>query len=181
MPTHLPFDETPSRSAIEQPNGDFARTMARQFLFSTWQQLAYAQLMQSSDPRVAEIAAKAVLEVRYHAELAADWVIRLGDGTVESHVRMVAALAWHTRFIDELFEADEISFAAAKAGLVPDPALLRPAYVKEVNAVLSRATLTLPPLPRASTGGRLGRHSEHLVPILADMQFLQRAYPDAIW
>ncbi len=166
---------------VEQPNGDFAQTMVRQLLFSTWQHLAYAQLEQSSDPRVAEIAAKAVLEVRYHTQLAADWVIRLGDGTTESHARMTAALAWHARFIDELFEVDDVSRAAGGAGLVPDPASLRPAYDAEIAGILTRATLVLPPLPRPSTGGRRGRHSEHLVPMLADMQFLQRTYPDARW
>jgi ring-1,2-phenylacetyl-CoA epoxidase subunit PaaC len=166
---------------VEQPNGDFARTMVRQLLFSTWQQLAYEQLERSSNPRIAEIAAKALLEVRYHAQLAADWVIRLGDGTRESRGRMTAALAWHARFIDELFEVDDVSSATAVAGVAPEPASLRPAFDAAIAAVLANATLVFPTLPRASTGGRRGRHSEHLVPMLADMQFLQRTYPGAKW
>lgn len=166
---------------VEQPNGDFARTMVRQLLFSTWQQLAHEQLERSSDPRIAEIAAKAVLEVRYHAQLAADWVIRLGDGTDESRARMTAALAWHARFIDELFEVDAVSSAAAMAGVAADPASLRPAFDAAIAGVLADATLALPALPRAFTGGRRGRHSEHLVPMLAEMQVLQRTYPDARW
>jgi ring-1,2-phenylacetyl-CoA epoxidase subunit PaaC len=166
---------------VEQPNGDFARTMVRQLLFSTWQQLAYEQLERSSNPRIAEIAAKALLEVRYHAQLAADWVIRLADGTGESRGRMTAALAWHARFIDELFEVDDVSSAIAVAGVAPEPASLRPAFDAAIAAVLANATLVFPTLPRASTGGRRGRHSEHLVPMLADMQFLQRTYPGAKW
>jgi ring-1,2-phenylacetyl-CoA epoxidase subunit PaaC len=166
---------------VEQPNGDFARTMVRQLLFSTWQQLAYEQLERSSNPRIAEIAAKALLEVRYHAQLAADWVIRLGDGTGESRGRMTAALAWHARFIDELFEVDDVSSATAVAGVAPEPASLRPAFDAAIAAVLANATLVFPTLPRASTGGRRGRHSEHLVPMLAEMQFLQRTYPGAKW
>jgi ring-1,2-phenylacetyl-CoA epoxidase subunit PaaC len=166
---------------VEQPNGDFARTMVRQLLFSTWQQLAYEQLERSSNPRIAEIAAKALLEVRYHAQLAADWVIRLGDGTGESRGRMTAALAWHARFIDELFEVDDVSSATAVAGVAPEPASLRPAFDAAIAAVLANATLAFPTLPRASTGGRRGRHSEHLVPMLAEMQFLQRTYPGAKW
>jgi len=166
---------------VEQPNGDFARTIVRQFLFSTWQKHVYAGLQRSSNARVAEIAEKAALEIRYHADLAADWMIRLGDGTDESRARMVAALRWHARFIDELFEVDAVSLALAEAGVAPDPASLRVSYEAEIVTVLSRATLMLPPLPRAVSGGRRGRHSEHLVPLLAEMQFLQRSYPGAVW
>lgn len=151
---------------VEQPNGDFAQTMARQFLFSSWQRLHFEELAAGSDVRFAEIAAKAVKEVRYHVELAADWVIRLGDGTEESHRRLLAGVNWMWRFVDELF--------------IETPHL-RPAYDAQVAAVFAAAKLDVPASQRPLTGGRQGRHSEHLGHILSEMQFLPRAYPDARW
>lgn len=166
---------------VEQPNGDFARTMARQWLFSTYQSLFFEALSRSSEPRLAEIAAKAVKEVRYHVELSADWVIRLGDGTEESRARTIDGLDWHWRFVGELFQTDPIEEALAARGIAVDRPALRGAFDVSVDAVLSEATLPSPIYPRAVVGGRKGHHSEHLGHLLAHMQYLPRSYPQAVW
>lgn len=166
---------------VEQPNGDFAQTIARQFLFSHYQELLFAALMQSADPRIAAIAAKAVKETAYHAALAGDWVVRLGDGTEDSKTRMIAGLDWMWRFADELFAMDEVDAAALQAGVGVDKAALRPAWDARIDAVLTDATLARPASRRPVLGGRTGRHSEHLGHLLSEMQFLQRAYPGATW
>jgi ring-1,2-phenylacetyl-CoA epoxidase subunit PaaC len=166
---------------VEQPNGDFARTMARQLLFSTWQQLRFDRLTQSADPQIAAIAAKAVKETTYHAELASEWVIRLGDGTEESHCRMVAGLDWTWRYVPELFAADAIDDAAVAAGVGVSATAFRADFDTRIAEVLRLATLPEPASQRAILGGRRGHHSEHLGHMLAEMQFLPRAYPDARW
>jgi ring-1,2-phenylacetyl-CoA epoxidase subunit PaaC len=166
---------------VEQPNGDFARTIARQFLFSAYQELLFDALSGSSDPALAAVARKAVKEVAYHANLAGDWVVRLGDGTEESRRRMIDALDWMWRFVDEMFDGDALEEALARAGVGVDRAALRPAWDARVAAVLSEATLDPPSPRRPVMGGRSGRHSEHLGHLLSEMQFLQRAYPDATW
>ena len=166
---------------VEQPNGDFAQTIARQFLFSTLQHALLDALTRSTDPRIAEIAAKAVKEVRYHADLAADWVIRLGDGTDESRTRMIDGLDWFWRFVDEMFEMDAIEQALADNGIAVDKTALRAGFDRIVSGVLTEATIPVPQLPRAVKGGRIGHHSEHLGHLLAQMQYLPRAYPDAVW
>jgi ring-1,2-phenylacetyl-CoA epoxidase subunit PaaC len=166
---------------VEQPNGDFAQTMARQLLFSTWQEMLFGHLEGSSDAFIASVAAKAVKEVRYHAELSAEWVIRLGDGTDESRRRMAAGLDWNWRFIPELFEMDDIAIAAAGRGIGANPAAFREDYDRRIRAVLAEATLEAPKDQRPILGGRRGHHSEHLGHLLAPMQFLPRTYPDATW
>lgn len=166
---------------VEQPNGDFARTIARQFLFSTYQLGLFEALTRSAEPRLAEIAAKAVKEVRYHAELAAEWVVRLGDGTDESRARMIDGLDWHWRFVDELFQMDAVEQALVGRGIGVDKAALRATFDATLVQVLSDATIPLPDLPRAVVGGRKGHHSEHLGHMLAVMQYLPRSYPDATW
>lgn len=166
---------------VEQPNGDFGRTMARQFIFSTWQRALYQKLAASSDRRLAEIAAKALKETTYHAELAAEWVVRLGDGTDESRQRMLDGFEWCWRFVDELFQMDAVDEALVASGVAVDKTALRAAFDAQLVATFEEATLPLPALPRAVTGGRKGHHSEHLGHLLADMQFLPRAYPDATW
>jgi ring-1,2-phenylacetyl-CoA epoxidase subunit PaaC len=166
---------------VEQPNGDFAQTIARQFLFSHYQHLLFASFAASTDARFAAIAAKALKEVTYHATLASDWVIRLGDGTEESKARMVAGLDWMWRFADELFAMDEVDEAAIGAGVGVDKATLKPAWDARIDAVLADATLARPASRRPVLGGRNGRHSEHLGHLLSEMQFLQRAYPGATW
>ena len=166
---------------VEQPNGDFARTMARQLLFSTWQNLLMERLATSSDPRLAEVAAKAVKETDYHARLAGDWLVRLGDGTEESRRRTIEGLEWTWRFVDELFEADPAEAGLVASGVAVDRAALRPAWDARIYVVLARAGLDAPVVRRGVTGGRFGRHSEHLGHMLSEMQFLSRAYPDAVW
>lgn len=166
---------------VEQPNGDFAQTIARQFLFSHYQEVLFTALMASKQPAIAAIAAKAVKETSYHAVLASDWVVRLGDGTDESKARMITGLEWMWRFADELFVMDEIDAAALEAGIGIDKAVLRPAWDTRINSVLADATLARPAARRPVLGGRSGRHSEHLGHLLSHMQFLQRAYPDATW
>lgn len=166
---------------VEQPNGDFAQTIARQFLFSTYSRALLDGLTLSNDARLAEIAAKAVKEVAYHADLAADWVVRLGDGTEESHRRMADGFDWFWRFVDEIFEMDEVERSLAEEGVAVDKAELRPGFDVKVNSVLSAATLPMPLYPYPIKGGRVGHHSEHLGHLLATMQYLPRAYPDAVW
>ncbi len=166
---------------VEQPNGDFAQTIARQFLFSHYQELLFTALTSSKDAQIAAIAAKAVKETAYHAVLASDWVVRLGDGTDESNARMIAGLDWMWRFADELFAMDDIDTVAIAAGVGVDKAALRPAWDARIDAVLADATLERPAARRPVLGGRIGRHSEHLGHLLSHMQYLQRAYPDATW
>ncbi len=166
---------------VEQPNGDFAQTIARLFLFAHYQELLFTALTASKDTQLAAIAAKAVKETAYHATLASDWVVRLGDGTEESRARMIAGLDWMWRFVDELFVTDEVDAAALKAGVGVDKAALRAAWDQRVDAVLAEATLPRPAARRPVLGGRSGRHSEHLGHLLSEMQFLQRAYPGATW
>lgn len=166
---------------VEQPNGDFAQTISRQFLFSTHQELLLQKLASSKDERLAAIAAKAVKEVAYHRQFASDWVIRLGDGTEESKARISAGLDWMWRFVDELFEMDELETRLAKDGVGVDKAVLREAWDQRVDAVFVEATLQRPSPRRPVLGGRRGHHSEHLGYMLSEMQFLQRAYPGAVW
>jgi ring-1,2-phenylacetyl-CoA epoxidase subunit PaaC len=166
---------------VEQPNGDFAQTMARQLLFSTWQKLLFERLTASVDATIAAVAAKAVKEVGYHQELAGEWVIRLGDGTEESRRRMQHGLDWMWRFVPELFEMDDTASAAAACGIGTDLAALRADYDAMVGAVLAEATLNVPRDQRPILGGRRGHHSEHLGHLLCVMQFLPRTYPDATW
>ncbi|WP_407527849.1 1,2-phenylacetyl-CoA epoxidase subunit PaaC [Methylobacterium oryzisoli] len=166
---------------VELPNGDFGHTIMRQFLFDAWHVAMLRALTASSDGRVAEIAAKAVKEAHYHLEKTADLVVRLGDGTEESHRRMQGALDRLWAYAGEMFEADATDAALAEAGIAPDPASLRPAWDATVRSILAEATLTVPDGSFAHKGGRRGIHTEHLGRMLAEMQFLQRAYPGATW
>ncbi len=166
---------------VEQPIGDFARTMARQFLFATFQHAYFEALTGSAEPRVAAIAAKGAKELAYHAELSGDWVVRLGDGTAESRARMADAFDWLWRFVDELFEMDAVETGLAGRGVAVDRLALRPAFDARVAAVLADATLDLPQPVRAVLGGRRGHHGEHLGHLLAVMQHLPRSHPDATW
>ncbi|HET7316807.1 MAG TPA: 1,2-phenylacetyl-CoA epoxidase subunit PaaC [Sphingomicrobium sp.] len=166
---------------VEQPNGDFAQTIARQLLFSTWQHMLLQRLTRSSDQFLREFAAKALKEVAYHRELAADWTVRLGDGTDESARRMADGLDWCWRFIPELFEVDETLQSAIDEGVAPDPREFEDEYRSALAAVLADAKLDAPDEQRPIVGGRRGHHSEHLGHILPEMQFLQRTYPDAKW
>jgi len=166
---------------VEQPNGSYADTMARQFFFDVWHGLLLAGLTGSRDARIAEIAAKAQKEVAYHVERSADWVIRLGDGTDESHARMQAAINDLWMYTGEMFEADETDRALADEGVGCDLAALAQPWREAVAAVLGEATLTVPRAEFMQRGGRRGVHTEHLGHMLATMQWLQRSHPGAQW
>ena len=166
---------------VEQPNGDFGRTIARQLLFSTYQHLLYRELADSPDPFLSGLAAKAVKEVSYHRELAADWTIRLGDGTGESARRMAEGLDWCWRFIPELFEVDAVMEELIARQTVPDPRGFESEYWTAIEAVLAEAKLAVPADQRPILGGRRGHHSEHLGHLLAVMQHIPRTYPGAVW
>lgn len=170
---------------VELPNGDFAVTMARQFYFDQAHLLLLRELVSSSDARVAEIAAKAAKEVAYHAERSADWVVRLGDGTAESHARMQRALDRLWPYTGEMFAGDAVDAAIAAAGIGPDPMSLHAPWLAAVDAVCAEATLARPQgewmQGGNGRGGKQGVHTEHLGHLLAEMQFLQRSYPGVQW
>lgn len=167
----------------EQPNGDYAVTMARQFFFDAWHYLTLQSLAGAGDERIAGIAAKGLKEATYHLRRSSEWIKRLGDGTEESHRRMQDAIDLLWRFTGELTEPDETDRIMAEAGIGPEPAKLKQEWQELVYKVLEQATLT----PQSDDawmylGGKRGEHTEHLGFILAEMQFLQRAYPDAkVW
>ena len=166
---------------VERPNGDFGNTLMRQFLFDAFHHEFLKALAASKDPRVADIAAKAAKEVAYHLERSSDLVIRLGDGTDESRRRLQTALDALWPYTGEMFASDEKDAEVAASGLIPDPASLRPAWEATIREVLTEATLAIPDSTFAHKGGKRGVHTEHLGFIVADMQFLQRAYPGATW
>jgi len=166
---------------VEQPNGDFAQTIARHLLYTTWQHMLLQRLTESGDQFLREFATKAVKEVAYHRDLATEWTIRLGDGTEESARRMAEGLDWNWRFVPELFEVDEGLQTVVESGIAPDPRGFEEDYRSAIGAVLAEAKLEAPPEQRPILGGRRGHHSEHLGHLLAVMQFLPRTYPDATW
>jgi ring-1,2-phenylacetyl-CoA epoxidase subunit PaaC len=166
---------------VEQPNGDFATTIARQFYFESFYQLQLAALENSSEPRLAQIAVKANKEIQYHLKHTRLWLMRLGDGTDESHRRMQTAIDDLWRYSGEMFNADDLDVWAAESGIGPNPADLRENWNDYLSAAIAEATLTMPDAEWMASGGKQGVHSEHLGFLLADMQFLQRAYPGASW
>lgn len=167
---------------VELPNGDFGRTILRQFLFDAFSAIYLPLLTKSADPRVAEIAAKATKEVAYHLERSAQTVVGLGDGSEESHARMQEALDYLWPYVGEMFASDGVDQAMAEAGIGPDPAGLRAEYDALIGRVLSEATLRIPEDSFAHKGGRNGyMHTEHLGHLLTQMQWLQRAYPGCEW
>jgi ring-1,2-phenylacetyl-CoA epoxidase subunit PaaC len=166
---------------VEQPNGNFADTTARQFLFDAWHELALDALTRSGDARIAGIAAKSAKEVAYHAERSGDWVVRLGDGTDESHAKMQAAIDRLWTYTGEMFTADADEVALIDAGIAADVRTLVSPWRQRVESVLAEATLSIPAASHMQRGGKQGVHTEHLGYVLAEMQFLQRAYPGAQW
>ena len=166
---------------VEQPNGDFGQTMLRQLLFDAWAVELWSAMTASTDPVLAGIAGKAVKESAYHVRHSASWVVRLGDGTDESHRRMAAALELLWPYAGEAFLDDEVDIAAAESGLLPLPSSLLSPYRHRVETVLEQATLAVPPDPWWQRGGRQGSHSEHLSYLLAEMQVVHRAHPGATW
>lgn len=170
---------------VEQPNGNFADTMTRQFLFDAWHLLALQALTRSNDERIAAIAAKSAKEVTYHAERSGDWMIRLGDGTDASHHKTQAALDELWMYTGEMFMPDAVETWLADARIGIDVTLLRAPWRQHVDAVLAEATLTPPEdawmQGSGERGGKQGVHTEHFGHLLAEMQYLQRAYPGAQW
>ncbi len=166
---------------VERENGDFAVAMARLLLLSTYLHELWSALRASTDATLAAIAAKAVKEVDYHVDHARMWVLRLGDGTAESHARMQAGLEAEWPYADELFDSSHVDPALVEAGIAVDPVLLRDAWQMRVAAVVSEATLTLPDVRPAVTGGRRGIHTEQMGYLLAEMQHLARSHPGASW
>ena len=166
---------------VEQPNGDFAVTVARQLYFSTYQLGLYRALAGSADPTLAAVAGKAVKEADYHRDHAAAWTVRLGDGTEESHARMRHGLETLWPFTGELFEADGVVRRLAAAGVAVDPAALRADWDAGIDAVLAEATLARPEPGWQHSGGRRGVHTEHMGYLLAELQYLHRLHPGAKW
>lgn len=170
-----------SAHLVEQPNGDFAVTIARQFIVSFYQYQLYTALTASTDPTIAAISAKAVKEVDYHRDHSAQWVLRLAGGTDESRERMIKGLKLVWPYVDELFEDDELTNRLAEAGVAVQPSSLRAEFDRLTGQILAEAELEIPAVPQAPGGGRRGKHSEHMGYILAEMQVLAREHPGASW
>ncbi len=167
---------------VEIPNGDFAVTIARQLIFSSYQYELYTAILGSADETLAGLAAKALKEVAYHRDHATQWTLRLGDGTPESHTRMQSALEATWPSVEEIFDPSDIADQlAALPGIAVDPSTLRAAWSGYVRPVLAEATLTEPRPDRRTRGGRRGLHTEYLGHLLAEMQSLHRSHPGASW
>src|SRR5271166_3829853 len=166
---------------LEQPNGDFARTMVRQFFYSGFADLYWRAMMKSRDTTLAAIAAKSEKESAYHLRHSSEWIVRLGDGTDESHKRAQAAVDELWAFTGEMFETDDGERALIEAGIAVEPEALRPRWLATVSDVLNEATLVLPRNNWMQQGGRSGRHSEHLGHLLSELQSMQRTFPGASW
>jgi ring-1,2-phenylacetyl-CoA epoxidase subunit PaaC len=166
---------------LEQPNGDFARTVVRQFFYAAFADLYWRAMMQSDDPTLAAIAAKSEKESAYHLRHSSEWMVRLGDGTEESHRRAQTGIDDLWALTGEMFEVDDSERSLIEMGIAVDPATLRPQWLKTVSDVVTEATLTLPKSDWMQQGGRNGRHSEHLGHLLSELQSMQRTFPGATW
>lgn len=166
---------------VEQPNGDFAYSIARSFLNDNFDVLLFEALQQSTNADLAAFAAKSLKELRYHCRHANQWVLRLGDGTAESHERMQNAIDDLWMFTGELFDCTEADKELIAQGVIPDASTLQNNWKNSVSSVLEAATLVVPEDQWMQRGGREGKHTEHLGFLLAEMQYLPRAYPDAVW
>lgn len=161
---------------VEQPNGDWAQTILRQFLFSQFQYLLFTQLQYHKDEQIAAIAAKSLKETTYHVRWSGEWVIRLGNGTAESHRRMLKAIDELWRYTGEFFQPAEYETAAGV-----DVAGLQNSWTEKIVAVFEEATVPVPSNVFPQSGGKQGRHTEHLGYILTELQYMQRTYPGATW
>jgi ring-1,2-phenylacetyl-CoA epoxidase subunit PaaC len=166
---------------VEQPNGDFARTMVRQFFYAAFADLYWRAMMRSSDATLAAIAAKSEKESAYHLRHSSEWIVRLGDGTEESHARAQGAIDDLWAFTGELFWLDDSERGLVDAGIAIDAASLRAQWLKTVSDVVSEATLALPTSNWMQQGGRSGHHGEHLGHLLSELQSMQRTFPGATW
>lgn len=166
---------------VEQPNVDFGHTIVRQFLIDAWQMELFERLQQSTERKFAELAAKALKETRYHFRFSSSWLVRLGDGTPESHRRVQTALDALWRFTHEFFAPNAAEQQVVAAGIVPDFAGMQSAWSVRIDDVLQEATLKKPSTTTYHWHGKRGQHSEHLGRVLAEMQYLQRTFPGAQW
>ncbi len=166
---------------LEQPNGDFARTMMRQFFYAAFADLYWRAMMKSGDATLAAIAAKTEKESAYHLRHSSEWIVRLGDGTEESHRRAQTAIEDLWAYTGEMFDVDDSERSLIDLGIAIDPATLKPQWLKTVSDVIGEATLTLPKSDWMQQGGRSGRHSEHLGHLLSELQSMQRTFPGATW
>jgi ring-1,2-phenylacetyl-CoA epoxidase subunit PaaC len=166
---------------LEQPNGDFARTMVRQFFYATFADLYWRAMMRSTDATLAAIAAKSEKESAYHVRHTSEWIVRLGDGTEESHARAQGAIDELWAFTGEMFAVDDSERGLIDAGTAVDPAPLHSQWLKTITGVVGEATLALPNNDWMQQGGRSGRHSEHLGHLLSELQSMQRTFPGATW
>lgn len=166
---------------VEQTNGDFGKTITRSFFFDHFQLLLFERLQHSKDEQLAAIAEKSLKEVKYHVKHNSEWLIRLGDGTEESHNRVQESVTDLSRFVDELFYQDEVDQHLIDKGIAIDTATFRDEYNENIQRILDQATLSLPEKNWQLDGGRKGVHSEHLGYLLAELQYIQRAYPGMEW
>jgi ring-1,2-phenylacetyl-CoA epoxidase subunit PaaC len=166
---------------LEQPNGDFARTMVRQLFYSAFADLYWRAMMKSTDATLAAIAAKSEKESAYHIRHSSEWMVRLGDGTEESHARAQTAINDLWAFTGEMFWNDDSDRGLIGAGIAVDPASLRSQWLDSVSSVIGEATLALPKSDWMQQGGRSGRHSEHLGHLLSELQSMPRTFPGATW
>lgn len=166
---------------VELPGGDFGFTITRQFFFDVYAFHTLEALQRSALEQLAGIAAKSLKEVRYHVRHTAEWMRKLGDGTEESHLRVQEAVTDLWRFTGELFETDDVDRDMAERGIAADLELLRPKWDETVRQVMAEATLVVPEFTPVMTGGRRGRHTEHLGHMLAEMQIVARSFPGAQW
>ena len=166
---------------VEQPNGDFAHTLVRQLFYSAFADPWWRAMMRSGDATLAAVAAKSEKESAYHLRHCAEWIIRLGDGTEESHARAQAAIETLWAFTGEMFDVDDSERGLIDKGVAIDPGTLRPQWLKTVSDVVGEATLTLPDNGWMQQGGRSGRHSEHLGHLLSELQWMQRTFPGLTW
>ena len=166
---------------VEQPNGDFADTIMRQFLFDAYRKPLFERLINSTDLQLSAIAEKSLKETRYHLKHTSEWVIRLGDGTEESRQRIQKALDNLWRYADEIFYTDEVDVELAKSEILPDLSDVRSEWENTVKSIFLEATISIPSNNWKFEGGRKGRHSEHMGYILSELQYMQRAYPNLEW
>jgi ring-1,2-phenylacetyl-CoA epoxidase subunit PaaC len=166
---------------LEQPNGDFAHTMVRQFFYAAFADLHWRAMMKSTDATLVAIAAKSEKESAYHLRHSAEWIVRLGDGTEESHARAQGAIDDLWAFTGEMFQVDDSERAVIDAGIGVDPATLHWRWLRTVSDIVSEATLVLPKSDWMQQGGRSGRHSEHLGHLLSELQSMQRTFPSVTW
>jgi len=166
---------------VEQPKGDWAQTILRQFFFSAYQYFLFEKLKESSDEQIAAIAAKSLKEVTYHLRWSSEWVIRLGDGTEESHARINKAIDALWNYTDEIFTPVAYELQLRKKGVGPDVTLLKESWLQKIKEIFNESGLTIPSASLTQTGGKEGKHTGHLEDILQELQSVARAHPTATW